>query len=367
MRVAKYLRQYFRPDARKVIVEESQYIKDNLPLRAVIYRPAPDRLTAPTPDRLPAFVVLHGLTATGADHPSLKRFASALAASGHVVLVPEIVEWSKLLVTPSLTAPTIEAAVEVLKARDDVDPKRIGVFGFSFGATHAIAAAHRDVVAKNVKVIVAWGGYEDLRRLVKYGLTGEHGVDVVDERMEPDPYGRWMFGGNYLTKIPGYENMQRVQDALLELAREAGRSGVYAGDPVHRATAERVSRGLRTEELRTFELFAPLAKHDLEKAKVVGDQLAETIIRVDPYMDPGATLEQTRVPVIIAHGRDDRLVPYSEGVRLRRRIPEDKLRAFTITDLFSHSGGTEPGLGPLGLLREGTRFVQVLNRILTTL
>ena len=367
MRVTKYLRQYFRPDPKRVVVEESQYERDGAPLRAVIYRPAPDRPTAQPPDRLPAFVVLHGLTATGVDHPSLKRFASALAASGHVVLVPEITEWSKLLVTPKLTAPTIEAAVSVLKARDDVDPSRIGVFGFSFGATHAIAAAHREAIARDVKIIVAWGGYEDLRRLVRFGLTGEHGVDVVNEVMEPDPYGRWMFGGNYLTKIPGYENMQRVQDALLELAREAGRSGVYAGDPLHHATARRVSEGLRTDEREVFELFAPLGTHDMEKAKVIGQQLADTIIKLDPYMDPVATLEETRVPVIIAHGRDDRLVPYSEGVRLRRRIPKDKLRAFTITDLFSHSGGTEPGLGPLGLLREGARFIQVLNRILTTL
>lgn len=338
MRVAQYLRQYFRPDASAVVVEESRYLRDDMPLRAVIYRPADYR-------KLPAWVVLHGLTATGADHPSLKRFASALAAAGHVVLIPEIVEWSKLLVTPSLTAPTIEASIEVLHQRVDVDVKRIGIFGFSFGATHAIAAAHRDVVADNVKALVAWGGYADLRRVVRFGVTGEHEIDGKKEVLDPDPYGRWMFGGNYLTKIPGYENMQRVQHALLELAREAGRSGVYAGDPVHRATASRLRESLGAEERRVFELFAPIEKHDKEGAKIIGDQLAEAIIRVDPDMDPGDVLEQTRVPVTIAHGRDDRLVPYTEGVRLRRRIPDDMLRAFTVTDLFSHSGGNGEGIG----------------------
>lgn len=290
-----------------------------------------------------------------------------MAASGHVVLIPEIVEWSKLLVLPSLIAPTVEAAVDVLRKRDDVDVDRIGIFGFSFGATHAIAAAHRDALARNAKVVVAWGGYADLTRLVTFGLTGEHEIDGVVEKLDPDPYGRWMFGGNYLTRIPGYEDMQRVQDALLELAREAGRSGVYAGDPVHLETARRVSENLSTRELEIFELFAPINHHDVESAKVVARQLAETIIRVDPYMDPQEILSQTRLPVIIAHGRDDRLVPWTASVRLQRRIPNDMLADYTVTELFSHSGGTEPGLGPIGLVREGTRFVRVLNRILTAL
>jgi hypothetical protein len=39
----------------------------------------------------------------------------------------------------------------------------------------------------------------------------------------------------------------------------------------------------------------------------------------------------------------------------------------TITSLFSHSGGTDPGLGKIGLARQGGRFAAVLNRILTTL
>ena len=361
MRVTKYLRQYFRPAADRIVIEESQYVRDGQKLRAVVYRPA---FSA---SRLPAWVVLHGLTYHGVDHPSLKRFASALAASGHVVIIPEITEWSRLLVTPAFTAPTIEAAVEVLKSRDDVDAARIGVFGFSFGATHAIASGHRDALVKSVRTIVAWGGYSDLRRLVHFGLTGEHEIDGFTETLSPDPYGRWMFGGNYLTKIPGYEDMQRVQDALLELAREAGKSGIYAGDPRHQQTVRKLAEPLNTHERQVYELFAPIGLHDMTAARKVGRDLAETIARVDPYMDPGDAFEQVRIPTLLTHGRDDRLVPYTETVRARRRIPKDMLRAFTITSLFSHSGGTDPGLNPFSLTREGIRFIRVLNRILTAL
>ncbi|HUP89824.1 MAG TPA: alpha/beta fold hydrolase [Longimicrobiales bacterium] len=367
MRVLKYLRQYFKPSPDAVTVEESQYVRDGVPLRAVIYKPRQVGRLAGGQVRRPAWVVLHGLTATGADHPSLKRFASALAASGHVILIPEIVEWSKLHVMPSLTASTIEAAVDVLRSRDDVDPNRIGVFGFSFGATHAIAAAHKESLSNKIKAIVAWGGYSDLQRLVRFGLTGEHDGDGKTEKLDPDPYGRWMFGGNYLTQIPGYEDMQRVQDALLELARQAGRSGKFAGDPVHKPLIAKLAEPLNPNEREVYELFAPIGDHDFAKARVLAAKLGETIARVDPYMDPGQTFEQTRVPVLLAHGRDDRLVPYTESVRLQRRIPKDKLLDYTITSLFSHSGGTEPGLGPIGLARETTRFVQVLHKILNVL
>lgn len=367
MRVLKYLRQYFKPTPTTVTVEESAYVRDGLPLRAVVYKPAPGGRSAGEQARRPAWIVLHGLTATGADHPSLKRFAAALAASGHVVLIPEIVEWSELRVTPSLTAPTIEAAVGVLQSRDDVDQHRIGVFGFSFGATHAIAAAHRESLSSKIKAIVAWGGYSDLQRLVRFGLTGEHDGDGPTEKLDPDPYGRWMFGGNYLTRIPGYEDMRRVQDALLELARQAGRSGRFAGDPIHKPLIAKLAEPLTAKEREVYELFAPIGDHDLERARVLAKKLGETIARVDPYMDPGRTFGQTLVPVLLAHGRDDRLVPYTESVRLQRRIPKDKLLDCTITSLFSHSGGTDPDLGAVGRTREAARFVQVLHRILNIL
>ena len=70
------------------------------------------------------------------------------------------------------------------------------------------------------------------------------------------------------------------------------------------------------------------------------------------------------MPVLVAHGRDDRLIPFSESVRLARALPQQQLVGITITSLFQHSGGTQSGLGPIGLVREGTRFLRLLHRVL---
>jgi len=71
--------------------------------------------------------------------------------------------------------------------------------------------------------------------------------------------------------------------------------------------------------------------------------------------------------VLLAHGRDDRLVPYTESVRLERGLPKSMVAASSITSLFSHSGGTDHSLGVMGRSREAARFVAMLNRILEKL
>ena len=358
--VGRYLRQYFYPSPGVVAVQDSSYTRDGHELRASVYRPAALKR------RAPAWIVLHGLTYHGPRHPGLQRFASALAAASHVVFIPEIREWSRLVVAPMLTLPTIHAAADAALLRDDVDPERLGVFGFSFGATHAIATAGDVQLAQRIKAIIAWGGYAEVARLVEFGLTGEHELDGARESMTPDPYGRWITGANYITDVPGYHDMGRVADALLQLALEAGRLRIFAGDPALDPHKRELAAVLDTRERRVFELFAPIAPHDTAAARAFGGALSETIVARDPLMEPGPRLGAVRIPVLLAHGRDDRLIPYTESLRLQRRLPAALVAGCTITDLFAHSGGTEPGLG-LGLVREGARFINLLNRILTTL
>jgi pimeloyl-ACP methyl ester carboxylesterase len=361
LRAAKYLKQYLRPDSVAVTQADSSYVRDGQRHLASVFRPAHLQ------GRAPAFILLHGMAYRGIRHPALVRLASALAASGHVVFIPEIHEWTRLLIAPGLTGPTIEASVDALRVRGDVDPDRIGVFGFSFGATQALIAAREPWFERHIRAIVAWGGYADFTRLVHFGLTGEHELDGIREFIDTDPYGAWLFGGNYLTWIPGYEDMTAVSSSALELAREAGRSGVFAGDSIHRASAASVAATLSPREREVFEIFAPPAPRDLADAREMAAHLGRSVIAKDPLVDPTPFLSRARVPVLLAHGRDDRLVPYTESIRLERGLPHDLVVASSITALFSHSGGTVRGLGVMGRTREAARFVATLDRILKIL
>lgn len=357
----RFLAQYLRPDPTTTTAIEVPYTRASEQLPATLYRPAGTRRP------LPGWVVLHGLTRTGRAHPSLIRFARAVASAGNVVLVPEIPEWRALRVAASVTVPTIGAAVRALQQRADVRHAHVGVFGFSFGATQALIASTDEATARLLAGIAAWGGYCDLHRVFRFGLTGLHELDGVTYQTRPDPYGAWIMAGNYLPKVPGYEDAEPVAQALLALAVEAGDSGRYAWDPVFDASKRRLRSVLPADQQEVFDMLAPAtdARHaDEQRLLQLSDELADTVLRLDPLMDARSFLPRVGVPALLAHGRDDRLIPFTETLRLARMVPAPRLRSVTVTSLFQHSGATQKSLGPAGLAWESARFLSLLRNVL---
>lgn len=361
-----FLREYLRPRPARIEVRELTYrrrLEGNCIelLPAALYRTAGENRLAP------AWVLLHGLTYHGRAHPSLDRFARALAASGSTVIVPEIPEWSALRVAPAATGPSIAGAIDTLLAEGLALEDRIGVFGFSFGATQGLAALADPTLGERVRSLVAWGGYCDLYRLFHYGITGEHELDGVRDRMDPDPYGAWIMGANYLTGIPGYERDTELTAALHELALESGRAGVYAGNSFYDPVKARLRDRLPPAQRETFRIFAPLPDDppvDLDHVAELARELAASALRADPLLDPTPQLPALRVRSLIAHGREDRLIPYTESLRLSRALPPAAVDRCAITSLFAHSTGSTGALKTLARAREVARFCQTLHRIL---
>lgn len=360
----RYLREYLRPEPERTSATETVYVRGDETLPATVYRPRRGGR------RLPGWIVLHGLTFSGREHPSLVRFARSVAAAGHLVFVPDIPEWRALRLNPAVTLTTIRAAVLALQRRDDVDHERAGLFGFSFGATQALIAAADPETQSLLTGVAAWGGYADIERLFIYGMTGVYELDGFTFRSEPDPYGSWIIAGQYLTTTPGHENDGDVAAALHGLALEAGRSRVYAGDPSFDEVKARLRAALPPDKHKLFDTIAPPTsrpRRETGLARRLALELAATALRTDPLIDPRAALANVRIPILLAHGRDDRLIPYTETIRLSRGLPRAMLRQCAITSLFAHSGGTQPGLGALGLAREGARFLGVLRGVMKLL
>ena len=357
----RFLRQYLRPVDGTVNETEVGYSRGNGSLHATVFRP-----TGRT-GQLPGWVVLHGLTRAGREHPALLRFCRAVASAGNVVFLPEIPEWRDLRVEPEVTLGTIREAVRALHLRADVRHEHVGLFGFSFGATQALVAASDPETAALLAGLASWGGYYDLRRLFRFGLTGLHEIDGTTYHTQPDPYGSWVMAGNYLDRVPGYSGTAPVARALHELALEAGEKGVYAWDPIYDGSKNRLRAGLDAGQRELFDLIAPMTgapRRDEARLLELADALAATAITASPQLDPKPFLSVVDLPVLFAHGRDDRLIPFSESILLSRAVPARSLQSLTITALFQHSGGTQSGLGTAGMAREGIRFVRLLRRML---
>jgi dienelactone hydrolase len=361
----RFLRNLLRPETGAVAVEETTYRRAGEALPASLYRPVGRAGGADA--SLPGWVALHGLTYRGRHHESLDRFARALAAAGAAVLVPDIPEWRALNVAPATTVETIKAAVLELDGRPFVAPGRVGVIGFSFGGTQALVAATDPALEGHLAAVASWGGYAELRRAIRFGCLGDHELDGVSYHLDPDPYGRWIFAGNYLPYVPEYRQDRPLADALLGLAREVGRRKIMAWDPATDPLKETARAGLDGRRQELFDLIAPptgtshtAAQRD--RIGVLADRLASGAAARDPLLDPAPYLPEVPVPVFLAHGREDRLLPWTELVRLRRALPRGRLEHAVITPLFAHSFREKRVPTPSTVL-EALRFVRAINRM----
>jgi pimeloyl-ACP methyl ester carboxylesterase len=198
-------------------------------------------------------------------------------------------------------------------------------------------------------------------------MTGYHELDGERKFIEPDPYGSWVMAGNYLTGVPGHEGDGAVAEAVHALAIEAGEIGVYAWDPRFDVSKVKARAQLRPAQREIFDLIAPLTTNPRtrhEAAVALSRQIAAAAVREDPLLDPMPFLQRATVPTLLAHGRDDRLIPYTQTLRLQRALPPAVVKRCTITGLFAHSGGTVHGLGRAATAIEAVRFGALLRALL---
>lgn len=325
-------------------------------------------LPPPSILRAPGWVVLHGMSRLGRGHPSLVRFAHALRDSGAAVLLPEVPEWTRLAFAPGVLAPTLRAAAEALEEDPRVLPGRVGVIGFSFGATQATLAVADRSLGDRFRTVVGFGGYGSLESTFTFALTGAFEHEGESLRLPPDPYAGWVVAANYLERVPGLQEAGDVARAVRRLAERSSEGCMDAMDPrLEEAKAElreRVAPGRRW----LFDLLSPRrgdAPGDPERearALELARALAATVRSVEPALDPSRVPSPPRIPVHLLHGRADRLIPFPESYRLAELLAPARVRV-DVTGLFAHSEGSRGGrMG--ARLREGWRFGQALRGIL---
>ena len=318
--------------------------------------------------RLPAWIVLGGITSMGRFHPQLVRFSGALASSGAAVLIPEVPEWRDLRLAPAVTLPTVRAAVEALRTRPEVLPGKRGLIGFSFGAPQAAIAATCDGLSDDIAGVVSFGGYCDLERTLRCQLTGRHEWDGVDHELSPDPYGRWCVASNYLTEVPGHESAVDVALALRQLALASTELRLAAWLPEHDALKRTLRAGIAAARRPLFDLFAHPSEApppDRAQAEELSLALAGACRRVDPLLDPADSLSRVCKPMRLVHGRGDRLVPFTESLRLQRSLPAHVRSHVTVTGMFAHSADAAPP-SMRARLWEGALLFEALRGVINT-
>lgn len=360
LRTARYARSWKAGtdvEAREIEIERSG---EGVP--ATLITPW-ERLTP-----LPGWIALGGISCMGRHHPQLVRFARALAASGAAVLVPEIPEWRRLELAPAAVAPTVRGGIRYLKKHADVVRTPVGLIGFSFGAPQVAIAAGRGDLGQDVGGIVLFGGYCSLEKTMTCQLTGEHEWKGLDYRLSPDPFGGWVVASNHLTQVPGLEDAREVAAALRRLANAASGQRISAWDPHHDRLIRNLRQMLPEKHRRLYDLFAMPSTGALvepEERRQIAAQLADTCRNVDPLLDPAPALAELELPTSLIHGRSDRLIPFTEGLRLHEMIPSEVRRGLTVTAMFHHSADSTPA-GLTVRARESFKMLRAIRGMINT-
>lgn len=314
---------------------------------------------------MPGWVTLHGVTRPGRSHPTLVRFVRSLANSGAAVLVPEIPQWRELELAPQEAAEVLKASILALARREETYSHRLGAMGFSFGAPQVLMAGADPELIPHLKVVVGFGGYAEMERTVRFLFRGEHEWEGEHFEADPDPYGRWVVAGNFLPQTAGFEGTEDVARALIRLAQVAGDTKVPSWEIHFENMREELEEEIHPSRRNLFRELALSngTRAPEELADRLAPVLAQAAKNASPLFDIIPRLSEIRVPVRLIHGRQDRLMPFTETLRLAEAFPRDaELRVF-LTGLFSHSQRHSRS-ALFGEIGEMSRFLYMMSDIL---
>jgi len=293
----------------------------------------------PRPDRQPLSVTIDGRTLTGdlylpaakagaglvlvpgaaregKDDPRLVALAQALARARFLVLVPDIANLRAQEIAATDRQPIQDAARFLL---DERRMPGVGVAAISYAGIPALLAALEE---PRIDFVVTVGAPYDLSAIITFFTTGffRDGPGQDWQRAQPNAYGKWVF-----VKA----NAKRLDDSgdRALLAGIAERKMADEASDVTDLTARLKPQGRA--------VMALLDNTDPAQVPALMAALPPRIRAEIAAMDLAARdLSQMAAKVFLIHGRDDRIIPWTESAALARAAPKAEL---TLLDNLAHA------------------------------
>ncbi len=261
-------------------------------------------------------VLVPGAARDGKDDPRLVALAQTLARARFVVLVPDIASLRAQEISAADRQPILDAARFLLTERHMA---RVGVAAVSYGAVPALLAALEE---PRLGFVAAIGAPHDLTALTTFFTTGAHRAapDQPWDHATPNAYGKWVF-----VKA----NAKRLDDS--------GDRALLAAIADRRMADEAADIADLTAKLRPQgkAVMALLDNTEPERVAALIQALPPAIRAEIAALDPGGRdLSALRARLLLVHGRDDRIVPWTQSVTLARRAPKAEL---TLLDNLAHA------------------------------
>lgn len=248
-------------------------------------------------DARAALVVVPGAAEAGRRDPRLVAFAADLARARFLVMVPQLGGRDPLQVSAA-DADAVAAAVRQLT--DLADVPQVGLVGISYAAGPAVLAALQ--VPERVAFVAVTGGYHDITAAITYLTTGYYQVDGAWRRGPVEPRARWLFLRANADRVTPEDTPLLAAIADRRLADPQAPVGDLAADlgPEGRA------------------VWSLLANADPTRVPDLIAALPEGLRREIAALDL-AGRDLSGLDLLLIHGRDDPMVPWTESLALAER------------------------------------------------
>ncbi len=290
-------------------------------------------------------VLVPGAARKGRDDPRLVAFATTLARARFTVLVPDIENLRALYVGPE-DVRSIADALRHLAARGELPGKpSLGLVAISYAAGPAILAALESDLRDRVRFVLSVGGYYDIEAMITFFTTGRFRETPEQpwRFMAPNAYGKWIFLR---------ANARRVEDARdrVLLAAMAERKLADLDARVDDLAARLGPQGRSIHDL--------LANDDPDAVPVLIAALPQAVRADMAALDLSrAGLSRLGARLILLHGRDDAIIPFTQSLALAAAVPEERV-TLCVVDNLAHVD-----LGP-GDLTDALRLLTATYRML---
>lgn len=278
--------------------------------KADLYRPAA-QIEA-------GIVLVPGVADQGLNDERLIEFAQSLARLNFMVLVPDMENLRAFKVESSDVQAIVDAFSYLTSRSFFPADAGAGISALSYAVGPAIIAALDPLINQRVDFIFGVGGYYDLTQVITFFTTGAYYLNNNWHYYSPNAYAKWIF----LLSNAGLVSDADDQQFLRQLARSKlkGTDGLSDGqmNPPGREAQSILALFENRNPDRVPELIRELPAAIREKHEAL------TLANKD--------LTDLHAQLILLHGRDDNMIPYTESIALAGAIPHDQ------TDLYILDG-----------------------------
>lgn len=268
---------------------------------------------------LAGIVLIPGVAQHGKDDARLVAFANTLARSRFIVLVPDIPNLRDLKVRAEDSRAITDAFTYLISRPEFPAQGQAGIAAMSYAVGPAILAALEPKVRERVNFILSVGGYYDVEQVITFFTTGYFRNKNEWQFLEPNEYGKWIF---VMSNVKHLTDPIDKKSFIKIAQRKMKNPDVAIDDLVTDLTADASS------------ILTLLENKDPEHvSKLIADLPISIRAELDELNLSNKDLTQLKARLILLHGTDDNIIPYTESIALTSAVMENQAELFLIDGL----------------------------------